>query len=66
MNDTVRIKIHVGTGIARASHEDVYEIPREEWEEMSTQQQEDLLDELAIEFRNNVIDCGAWVMEDDE
>ncbi len=66
MNDVVRIKIHVGTGFAGASHEDVYEIPREEWEEMSPQQQEELLDELAIELRDNVIDCGAWVMEDDE
>lgn len=65
MSDTVRIKIHVGTGFAGASHEDIYELSREEWEEMSTQQQEELLDELAIEFRNNVIDCGAWVMEEE-
>lgn len=66
MSDIVRIKIHVGTGFAGASQSDIYEIPREEWEGMSVEEQEELLEELAIEFRNNVIDCSAWVMEDDE
>lgn len=45
---------------------DIIEIDREVWEEMSQKEQEDFLDEAAVDFRNNVIDCSAWVIEEDE
>lgn len=66
MNDVVRIKLYVDTGFYGAKHEDVYEHPRSEWNEMTQQEREELLEELAVEFRNERVDCSAWVMEDDE
>jgi hypothetical protein len=66
MTDTVKIKLYVGTGFANCKHEDIFEIDREHWESMSSEEQENLLDELAVDFRNNVIECTAWVMEEGE
>lgn len=66
MSDTIKIKLHVGTGFANCQHEDTLEIDKEVWEEMSEQERDDFLDEAAIDFRNNVIECGAWIIEGDE
>lgn len=66
MQDFVRIKLYVGTGFANCKHEDIIEIDKEVWEEMSEQEREDLLNEAAIDFCNNVIKCNAWVIEEDE
>lgn len=66
MSDVVRIKLYVGTGFAGCQHEDIIKIERKVWEEMSRKEQEAFLDESAVDFRNNVIDCSAWVVEEGE
>ena len=65
MSSVVRIRLHVGSGYAGADHEDVVEIDKEEWESMSEEQQNSLMDDLVIDFRNNVIECSAWVIEEE-
>ena len=64
MTDTIKIKLYVGTGFANCKHEDIFEINREQWEGMSADEQENLMDELAVDFRDNVIECSAWVVEE--
>lgn len=66
MSDVVRIKLYVGTGFANCQHEDIFEIESEVWENMTEDERDKLLDELAVDFRNDVIDCSAWVIEEDE
>ena len=68
MSDVVKIQLYVGTGFANCHHKDVVEVPREEWDSLSEEQRNEMLDEMAVEFRNNYIDCSAWVIdeEDDE
>lgn len=66
MGDIVRIKLYVGTGFAACQHEDIFEIESEVWENMTEDERDKLLDELAVDFRNNVIDCSAWVLEENE
>lgn len=66
MSDVVRIKLYVGTGFAGCQHEDIIEVRKKYWKDMSKEEQEDFLDEAAVDFRNNVIDCSAWVIEEDE
>lgn len=66
MGDVVRIKLYIGTGFASCQHEDIIEIESEVWEDMTEDERDELLDELAVDFRNNVIECSAWVIEEDE
>lgn len=63
MSDTVRIKITVDTGFANASHTDYEEVDREEWDSMTKEEQEEYLDQAAIDLRDNHIDCNAYVVE---
>lgn len=63
MSDVIRIKLYVGTGFAGVSHQDVYEHPREDWEEMTEKEREDFLDELAVDYRNERCECSAYVIE---
>ena len=64
MSEYVKIRLYVGTGYAGCDHEDVYEYPREEWEAMSKEQQEELLNELVTEYLFERCECAAWVEED--
>jgi len=64
MSDMIKIKVHIGTGFAGCTHDDVYEYPRESWEAMTEREREDLLDEFAIEFRNERIECSSWVIDE--
>lgn len=66
MSDIVRIKVVVQTGFVGAVHEDVWEVNKEWWDSLTEVQQELALDDYAAEFRNNVIEVGVWVMEEDE
>ena len=65
MGNVVRIRLHVSSGYAGASHEDVVEIDKEDQESMSEEQQNSVMDDLVIDFRNNVIECSAWVIEEE-
>lgn len=66
MSDVVRIKVYVGTGFASANHEDVVEVYREWWESLSEEQKEKELDDMALEYLWDRVDCSAWVIEEDE
>lgn len=66
MSEVVRIKVHVGTGFAGCSHEDVWEVDREWWDSLTDVQRERAIDDFAIEFRNNVIETSVWVIEEDD
>ena len=63
MSEYVKICRHVGTG-QRVSRVDIYEYPREEWEAMSNEEQEKILNQLAIEYLHERCECGAWVEEE--
>ena len=63
MSEYVKICRHVGTG-QRVSRVDIYEYPREEWEAMSNEEQEKILNQLAIEYLYERCECGAWVEEE--
>jgi hypothetical protein len=66
MSDTVKIKMHVGTGFAGASHKDEHEVEREWWESLSEKDQDKFLDEIASDFLHNCVECSAWVVEDED
>lgn len=63
MSEYVKICRHVGTG-QRVSRVDIYEYPREEWEAMSNEEQEKILNQLAIEYLHERCEYGAWVEEE--
>jgi hypothetical protein len=63
VSEYVKICRHVGTG-QRVSRVDIYEYPREEWEAMSNEEQEKILNQLAIEYLHERCECGAWVEEE--
>jgi hypothetical protein len=60
----VKIKIYVDTGFAGCRHVDFQDLP-DDWEELSAEEREEYLDEAATDFRNNVINYGASVVDDD-
>jgi len=64
MSDVIKIALYVGTGFAGCKHEDVYEMPREDWDSMSEKERDDLLNELAVEYRAERIECSAWVIDE--
>lgn len=64
MSDTIKIHVWIDTGYATASHKDYFEIDRQEWEEMSVEERDVYLDDLAVEFRDNKIEFGAYVEEE--
>lgn len=58
-----KIKMHIGTGYAGAEHVDFVNVP-DDWDEMSEQGRQRLLDEHAEEFLANNIEYGAWLVDD--
>lgn len=66
MSEVVKIKVYVGTGYASCDHSYIEDVCKEEWDRMTEADREDFLDQLAIDFRNNVIECSAWVIEEGE
>lgn len=66
MKDYVKIRLYVGTGFHGAEHEGYDEYPRDEWEAMSEDEREKVLNELAVEYLHERCECSAWVMEDEE
>ena len=62
----MRIKVFINTGFANAKHEDVIEVPNEDWNGMTEKEREDFLDEEAEMFMANLIEAGAYPIDDDE
>ena len=59
------IKIHVGTGWANGDHTDEVELPVG-WDKMSEKEQDNFLNECAVDLLNNTCECTAWVEEVEE
>jgi hypothetical protein len=59
------IKLYCHTGFANASHEDEIFIEDDIWDSMTDEQKENELQELARDFRDNNIDFGACVEEEE-
>lgn len=66
MSDQVRIKVLVETGYTGGDHEDEILIDLSEWEAMSEQDQNEFLNESALDLRDNYVSCSAWVVKDGE
>lgn len=60
----MRIKLYISTGFAGCNHEDVVEIPDDEWSALSPEEREQRLDDEAREFLGSHIDCGAYLLDD--
>lgn len=59
----IKIKRFLSNGLYRKK-EDVVEIDEDEWNSMSKDEQDNYLDDLANEFRDNHLDFGAYVIDD--
>lgn len=63
MTDKIRIKLYVNTGYPIGSHSLYEEIEREDWEGMSSIEQEAYLDQAAVDFMQKHIEFGAYVVD---
>lgn len=59
----MKIRVYVNTGFPGAKHEDVVEVPDDEWNALTEEEKERRLDEEAKDFMGNNIDFGAHVLE---
>lgn len=66
MSLLVKIRMVVETGIVGGNYEEDLEIYRETWESMDKEEQEQFLNDVAIDFKNEVISCSAWVVGGDD
>lgn len=64
MSDAIRIKMTVETSFSRSVYEDFQEVDRAEWEALSQSEQDELLDELALEFLHENTSCSAVVVDE--
>jgi nitrogen regulatory protein PII-like uncharacterized protein len=60
------IKVFVNTGFAGCTHTEYEEFDTDEWEALSEEEQETYLDSIAIDYMNNVIEAGAYVVDEDD
>lgn len=65
MSEYVKIRLYINTGFVGAKYEDYQEVERNYWEALTPQQQENFMNEMALEFMHNLIECGAYVVEDE-
>lgn len=59
------IKLYCETGFANATHKDEVFIDDSIWDSMTEEQKELELQDMAVEFRDNCVDCGAYVEEEE-
>lgn len=50
MSDTIKIRVYVGTKFVGSEDEQIVEVDREEWEDMSDSQQEKYMREIMFEM----------------
>lgn len=60
-----RINVIIGTGLVNGAHEADYELP-ENWNDLTHDQRQEVLDECAMEVLSDNIDAGAVVMDQDD
>lgn len=56
-----RIKLFISTGFTGCGYKDYYDYPDEDWDELTEDDKEKELDQLAQDFLGNHIDFGAYV-----
>lgn len=56
-----RIKVFVDVGLCNCERKDYLPLP-DSWDALSKEAQDELLDEIAREFRNETIDYGAYLV----
>jgi len=59
------IKLHVSTGWANGDHKEEMELP-DNWDEMTEDDQEKFLNEVAMEYLHECCESAAWVDDSDE
>lgn len=64
MTNPVNIKMHISTGYNGCEYKDSFEVDRDWWEALSSQQQDEFLNEASQDFLSNHIEVGAWVEEE--
>lgn len=65
-SDMIRIKTFISVNyIAGSTREDVIEVPREEWEAMTGDEQQRYLDDVAETLLGNSVEVSAYVEEDE-
>ena len=57
-----QIKTVVNTGWANCDHTQTEELP-DNWDEWSEKEQDEFLNEIAVEFLHNCCEAAAWVEE---
>lgn len=62
----VRVRLLVETGFPGAEHEDVIEFDRDEWEAMSSDEQEASCDEALTDYTGSCIGTSYTVLDDEE
>lgn len=62
MSKSRRIKMNLGIGLGNAKQEDYQDLP-DDWDDMSVEDQQNYLEEVARDFASNYVDVSAWVEE---
>jgi hypothetical protein len=63
MSDDV-VRINTGVSMGRAEQREIVEIPRAEWDALTSEQQEKRLEEMAEEMISNEVDAWAYVEDE--
>lgn len=58
-----RIKVYLSIGYQTATHTDYLDLP-DGWDEMTEEEREKELDEIATDFRDNLTEFSAEVVDD--
>lgn len=64
-NKTVKIKVYCHTGFTGCNHDFTYELPKKEWDNMSEDERNEFLNNLATENMHNHIDYGAHLIDEE-
>lgn len=64
MSKTVKIKVVIDTPFVGGTITDYEEVDREDWDEMTEKERNDLLDDLAKDYLENNIGYWAEVVEE--
>lgn len=59
-----RIKVWLGIGLCGCDKEDVFDAP-DDWDDMDQKERDEYLEEAAMDFRNDNIEYGAEVIDDE-
>lgn len=59
------IKMNVSTGWANSDHNEEMKVP-ENWDEWSSDEQENFLNEVSMEFLHECCESSAWVEESED